>query len=1125
MTQDLSSLRAPRRSPWKPTPRLQIGSGIAGSLLALSLGMAPLSAEILVRSNGTDSGSSEVGILAEIDASGNGLSATGIWSVTGSSGVPAAFGGSVRVKFDAMKNVSTEASTLGDKLVDGNVDRDANGYIGVVDNPNGGGIGTDASNREGIAIRFDEINGMPAGTGVRITRLNVRNVGRDGTDPVGTESFTIVNLQTREFLEVIPTEGSEGDFDVSSLNLVRTSGDPGPVAAIFSGDTGGFRIDGLNFAIQSDGGDQPPYIGSFVVNDAQVSAGDPVRLAWDVLGADTIEISPEPGDVTSLTDGFTVVNPAASTTYTLTATNSEGSSTSTLTVLVDPSPATPEGVVEAHGIRYVSGDLTILDPPPASVRAGESERYSTVQLVPEKAGITLDSAVEVDHLVAGPVTILGATGNAGALPTGVLLNSYLFHGDLPADAPQSTLTTTVTFDAPVVGLAYRTGTAPSSGFANRLEETDVVFGLDGMTFEDESLSPDSALRRSADGEVVDEFSISPDGLTLTVTFRLLGDAPKVIDDLRVITRATPVTPPPAAPNIVVFLADDMGIGDTSAYQDWSGLTDAQQIETPAMDRLADLGVRFTDAHAQNRCTPTRYALMTGRYAWRAGLLNGVLMGSVKPPLIERERPTLPAFLKANGYATGMVGKWHMGLEYRQDDGAPAPGWDQASFATLMRDTPLDHGFDSFYGFSRSHLTSGPDGQDGNGPSQSVGPGWIAGRRVAGATGNGKQLDGSYDWNEMGQTMLDQATGFMQSHIDHPAGSQRPFFLYFASHSNHVVYSPDTEINGIPVVGASRWKDGTPTGDVRRDFVYLNDVLLAQLMDYLETTDDPRAPGSKLIDNTLLVFASDNGSEINDERAVGNLRAFKAHIYEGGHRVPLMAYWKNGGIGDATEGNGGTTRDDLIAMQDLYPTVAEILGTPLAHPSSGDDAAVDGFPRLAVFKNQPADPRPPILTNEQAGNTWLALQYHGTIPVDPPLSGYWKIIFDNPLLANANAGTGHAVPLELYNLENDRLETHNLIHDTSYRDLVTWLSSWAEKLANGEISREAPPAPESSLEKDGEGASIGFPAEPFFFYEIWNSENLSDWSRLATLQSPDTGFLSLPLEFDPPRRFFQVRVRQ
>ena len=1096
-----------------------------GVLLSLGLTIIPAFSEILVRSNGTASGESEVGILAEIDGSGNGFSSTTVWNVTGSVGEPGAFSGSVRLKFDAMKNVSTDPATLGDELVDGTVDRDANGFIGVQANPNAGGIGADAQNREGVAIRYDEINGLAAGLGVQLTRIHVRNVGRTGTDPVGTESFTIVNLQTRESLVVVPAEGSEGDFDVTSLNLVRTSGSPGPVAAIYSGDTGGFRIDGVNFTVQPGGGDLPPLIGSFVANDTSLSAGESVRLSWDVLGADTLSISPEPGDVSSQAERFSLVSPATSTTYTLTATNIHGSNTANVTVNVDGSPATPEGPVGEHGIRYVSGELVILDPPPASVRAGASERYSAIQLIPEKSGVTLGSAVEVDHLVGGPVTLLGNAGTAGPLPGGVPLNSYLLHADLPDDAPQATLTATVTFDAPIVGLAYRTETDPASGFPNRLEETDAAFGLDGMLFEDESLSPESSLRRTVDGEEVDEISISPDGLTLTVTCRLLGSSAKAIDDLRVITRAAATPPPASAPNIVFFLADDMGIGDTSAYQDWSGLADADQIETPAMERLADLGVRFTDAHAQNRCTPTRYALLTGRYAWRAGLLNGVLMGSVKPPLIEKDRPTLPAYLKSQGYATAMVGKWHLGLEYRQEDGLPAADWAPASLGVSMRDTPLDHGFDFFHGFSRSHLTSGPDGQLGNGPAQDIGPGWIAGRRVAGATGRGKELDGSYDWNEMGQHMIDRATGFMQSHLGNPSAGQRPFFLYFASHSNHVEYTPDAAINGVPVVGQSRWKNGTPTADIRRDFVHLNDVLLGQLMEYLETTDDPRNPGAKLIDNTLLVFSSDNGSEINEQRAVGNLRAFKARIYEGGHRVPLMAYWKNGGVGDATEGNGGTNRDDLIALQDFFPTVAEMLGSPLPEPKSAGDAAVDGFSRWPAFKNQAADPRPPILTNEQNGNTWLALQFNGTIPLDPPQTGNWKIIFDNPLLANANAGTGNATPLELYNLATDRLEATNLIGNPAYAELVTWLSSWAERIANGDLSRQALPLPESSIRRDGSGLRIDIPTEPFFFYEVWDSENLNDWSPYATVQSPVSEVLDLPLVIDRPRSFFQVRVRQ
>ena len=116
------------------------------------------------------------------------------------------------------------------------------------------------------------------------------------------------------------------------------------------------------------------------------------------------------------------------------------------------------------------------------------------------------------------------------------------------------------------------------------------------------------------------------------------------------------------PNVIIFLADDMGLGDTSAYQDWTKNPDSLQLSTPAMERLAKQGVRFTDAHSpSSRCSPTRYALLTGRYCWRTRLKHWVLFGVHCPPLIERERVTFPEFLQAAGYQTAMFGKWHLGL--------------------------------------------------------------------------------------------------------------------------------------------------------------------------------------------------------------------------------------------------------------------------------------------------------------------------------------------------------------------------------------------------------------------------------------------------------------------------------
>ena len=116
------------------------------------------------------------------------------------------------------------------------------------------------------------------------------------------------------------------------------------------------------------------------------------------------------------------------------------------------------------------------------------------------------------------------------------------------------------------------------------------------------------------------------------------------------------------PNVVLFMADDMGMGDTSAYQFYTKNSDDQQVYTPAMEKLASMGMLFTDAHTpSSRCTPTRYGLLTGRYPWRARMKHWVLFGVQGDPLIEEDRPTLATLFRSQGYATAMVGKWHLGL--------------------------------------------------------------------------------------------------------------------------------------------------------------------------------------------------------------------------------------------------------------------------------------------------------------------------------------------------------------------------------------------------------------------------------------------------------------------------------
>ena len=298
------------------------------------------------------------------------------------------------------------------------------------------------------------------------------------------------------------------------------------------------------------------------------------------------------------------------------------------------------------------------------------------------------------------------------------------------------------------------------------------------------------------------------------------------------------------PNIILLMADDMGMGDTSAFQDFTGNGDDVQLTTPQMERLARMGVRFTDAHTpSSRCSPTRYALLTGRYPWRSRLKHWVLFGAQGDPLIEADRPTVANLLREAGYRTGMVGKWHVGLRYRRADGQPAAGWNDADLTRPLHTSPVDHGFDYARFTSRSHGTSGPGAGKAprrrNGPAQGVGPGHIHDRTVVGATGNGRKLVAqgprAYILNRLGSRHSDHAAEFLSQHVTDENTRTRPFFLYYPANSNHGPYTPDTAIADRPVAGAARTESGQPM-DARHDFIYENDVVLGRLLDWLESTD-------------------------------------------------------------------------------------------------------------------------------------------------------------------------------------------------------------------------------------------------------------------------------------------------
>ncbi len=495
--------------------------------------------------------------------------------------------------------------------------------------------------------------------------------------------------------------------------------------------------------------------------------------------------------------------------------------------------------------------------------------------------------------------------------------------------------------------------------------------------------------------------------------------------------ATADTPPP---NVILFMADDMGAGDTSAYQDWSGNPDSAQLHTPAMDRLARMGVKFTDAHApSSRCTATRYGLMTGRYSWRTRLKHWVLFGVHGDPLMDRERTTLPEFLRDAGYQTGMVGKWHLGLTYRKSDGSPADAWDDADLTKPLADGPMDHGFDFFKGCSRSHGTSGPDGMKRNTPDQAIGPGWLVGRDVIGAIGNGKQLDGSYVLNEVGNVLDTAAFEFLGKAA---TSAEKPFFLYFASPSNHSPYTPSKEIGGIPVIGASRNVDGSLTDSTRLDFIYQNDVHLQRLLAWLGATDDPRRPGYPLLENTFIIFTSDNGAEKNNKQFTGPVRSNKGSVYEGGHRVAFIASWPLGGIGDGNPDTPGQTKERLICHTDVYATLAAILDRPLPPVAGLGRGAEDSFSQLAALRGKTSPPRPPVFPNDHMEASKKDSDLRAVLAVRsnaPPLPGKWKLFLDHRFAFDQKTN-----PIELYNLADDPMEENNLVGDPASKPVLEFL---------------------------------------------------------------------------------------
>lgn len=358
----------------------------------------------------------------------------------------------------------------------------------------------------------------------------------------------------------------------------------------------------------------------------------------------------------------------------------------------------------------------------------------------------------------------------------------------------------------------------------------------------------------------------------------------------------------AQPNIVIILADDLGIGDVNCYGGERCL-----IDTPNIDALAASGLRFTDAHpSASVCEPTRRALMTGRYPWRfGGAVDSGPWGFVGPKP-NTEKSTLGKLLKRSGYHTGYVGKWHLGTTMTTLDGKPQ-GLTNVDFTQPLKYGPPQLGFDeSFilpgsldmypYAFARDNVWQG---------QVTAQKGWSAFHRVGPA-------EKDFQDHEVLETLYHEAETFIGKQ-----SKDEPFFLFLALTAPHTPISPG--------VG---WRGQSDLG-VYGDFVMEVDHSVARVMKALK---------DKGVDeNTLVLFSSDHGpasyagnilkatpAQIRQLEAKGHYpsgpyRGYKFSVYEGGLRVPLIARWP--GVIPA-----GGTCDALVGLNDVFATLAEITGS-------------------------------------------------------------------------------------------------------------------------------------------------------------------------------------------------------
>ena len=468
--------------------------------------------------------------------------------------------------------------------------------------------------------------------------------------------------------------------------------------------------------------------------------------------------------------------------------------------------------------------------------------------------------------------------------------------------------------------------------------------------------------------------------------------------------------PQGPPSIVILYADDMGWGDLRANHP------ASKIPTPHLDKLAAEGLRFTDGHSSSGiCTPSRYALLTGRHHWRDfhGIAN-----AFDGPVFRKGQLTMAAMLRQKGYATAVIGKWHLGFDWdalRKPGAKPnSPRHEDYDWSGRFPGGPLDHGFDHYFGdnvinfppyawIENDRFPQPPDTTLREVPSQPKEGAWEC--RPGPARSD-------WDFHRVLPTLTERGEAWLRGR----KGNAQPFFLFFAFPSPHAPIIPNDEFDGKSGAGAFG------------DFVVQTDAACGRLLAAL------REAGHE--ENTIVVFSADNGPEfyayardrIHGHWSSGQFRGLKRDIYEGGHRVPFLLRWP-GTV------KPGTVSDALISQVDLMATFASLTGFALARDSAEDSH--DFLPWLRGETAKP--PRRSMVHNTNAnayaireGDWVLVKAASGEARKAPP---DWNARHEQP--------PDDDQPVELHNLREDPGQRRNLA--AAHPDKVAALTALLERL--------------------------------------------------------------------------------